>query len=147
MYEDSQSSRDQKCLDCGLVFDSSTQLINHKRRFCLNSGYDSLEGLAKIELNGPPLLHSPKFGHKNHLQQYGANSLTKIDQSDPLSASGLEKDMRNIYKYKRQLEGVKKYRHEELADSYSSTISKHNKTGLSHNSLTDSRIEENLKRY
>jgi hypothetical protein len=37
-----------KCLDCGLNFSTPNELINHKRRFCINSGYDNLEGLAKI---------------------------------------------------------------------------------------------------
>lgn len=42
------SSESNICTDCGLHFETASQLLNHKRRFCINSGYDNLEGLAKI---------------------------------------------------------------------------------------------------
>jgi hypothetical protein len=79
----------------------------------VNSGYDNLEGLAKIEFNGVALTHQPKVGHKNYLQHYGANSLTKIGEYDSLSASNLEKEMKNVNKFKRQLDGVQKYQHNQ----------------------------------
>ena len=44
----SRVEQDVPCLDCGMKFETQAQLLNHKRRFCLNSGYDDLEGLAKI---------------------------------------------------------------------------------------------------
>lgn len=67
-----------RCLDCSLDFDTPHELQNHKRRFCLNSGYDNLEGLAKMEWQGVSPPHKPSFSQKNHLQQYGSHSLANV---------------------------------------------------------------------
>ena len=48
MHSGSRAEQDVYCIDCGMSFETQAQLLNHKRRFCLNSGYDDLEGLAKI---------------------------------------------------------------------------------------------------
>lgn len=113
-----------RCLDCGLDFDSVHELQNHKRRFCINSGYDNLEGLAKIEWNGDEAPHKAKFSQKNHLQQYGSNSLASIGEYKELTEDNLGRDMRNINKFKQQLEGVKKYKHGEPTQSQATQSSK-----------------------
>lgn len=87
-------------------------------------------------------MHKPVFSKKNHLQNYGINSLTKIGAQDELSSSNLEKDMKNIYKFKRQLEGVKKYKHNEQYDSsLEESIAKLDRTRISKNSYTESRLD------
>lgn len=48
MYSGIEDQSNNTCLDCSLKFDSPHELQNHKRKFCLHSGYDNLEGLAKI---------------------------------------------------------------------------------------------------
>ena len=81
----------------------------------MNSGYDNLEGLAKIECQGTNPFHKPAFSKKNYLQQYGSNSLATISEHRLLTEDNLGKDMHNIHKFKRQLEGVRKYNHGEAA--------------------------------
>jgi hypothetical protein len=140
------------CLDCGLHFESAGQLLNHKRRFCVNSGYDNLEGLAKIEFNGAAVTHQPKVGHKNYLQHYGNNSLSRVDQYDSLSAANLEKELKDVHKFKRQLQGVQKYQRPEVESRAASSKpmgqSKSSMLGQSRNyCLQESQLDEELKRY
>lgn len=82
-------------------------------------------------------MHKPAFSNKNHLQNYGMNSLTKIGGQDELTSSNLEKDMKNINKFKRQLEGVKKYKHnEQYESSLKGRNTKLDRTQISKNSYT-----------
>lgn len=137
MLGDTISSRN-RCFECNLDFDTPHELQNHKRRFCLNSGYDNLEGLAKMEWQGTsPPPHKPEFSHKNHLQSYGSHSLTQVGQYRELTQDNLERDMKNIDKFKRQLEGVPKYQHgEPTVSQATSTKSKLDNSKITQNSYS-----------
>ena len=102
-----------RCHECNLNFDTAHELQNHKRRFCINSGYDNLDGLAKIEFQGGSPPHKPKFSHKNHLQQYGSHSLSQFNEHNHLTEDNLNNDMKNVNKFKKQIEKVHKYKHTE----------------------------------
>jgi hypothetical protein len=97
------------------------------------------------------LTHQPKVGHKNYLQHYGTNSLTRIDEYDSLSASNLEREMKDVNRFKRQLDGVQKYQRPEVESRVSkgSVGSRSAALGQSRNNylLQESQLEEDLKRY
>ena len=78
--------------------------------------------------------------------QYGVNSLTKIGQQDDLNTSNLQRDMQNIHRFRRQLDGTAKYKHKEEAEE-SLKGSQLDRTQVSKKSYSESRLDEELKRY
>ena len=141
MY-DQKFIKNHKCEDCQLYFEAPLELLNHKQKFCINSGYDNLEGLQHLQFKGGNPTKKPQFSNKNYLQQYGTNSLTKVGQYNNLNANNLQQDMKKINNFKRQLEGVKKYTHNDQL--YESKMSSSKSTVLQKsyiNQLSESRLD------
>ena len=74
--------------------------------------------------------------------------MSHLNEHNHLTEDNLNNDMKNINRFKRQIEKVQKYKHTEPSESQiSSAKSQLNETRLTHNSFSESKLDEELKRY
>jgi hypothetical protein len=93
-----QSPIKNNCNYCGMRFVSAAELANHQAKFCINSGFDSLNGLVQLENNG-------KANRNNHnFKKYPNYSLNGIKyQDDVMKAENLEFDLKQMNKFNNKI--------------------------------------------
>ena len=113
-----------ECQDCGMKFYNAHELVNHMRKFCVNAGLHSLDGLATYEQN-------KGFSKKQKQAAYSVGSMKYEPVHDPKE---LARDAIELQRHRDQLDGYQHYssNHETFKDRQKADtdFTKYNRSNL-----------------